>query len=278
MQIIRSKNELQKLVAVLRSSGKTIGFVPTMGALHAGHLSLLDMAKCNADITITSVFVNKAQFAPNEDFAKYPRDEAGDLAKLAAANVDFAYLPQQHEIYPENFSTTISIGAIGQILEGKFRPHFFDGVALVVTKLLLQVAPDIAIFGEKDYQQLIIVRKLVQELDIPVKILAAPIMREPDGLAMSSRNIYLPEDKRAIAAKLYQTLIDVMQKLQNGVAVRDALNFGKDQLLSFGFEKVDYIELCNAQDLTNMDRPEQSARLLATARLGGVRLLDNVAV
>jgi len=278
MQIIRTKLELRESINAFKSSGKTVGFVPTMGALHDGHLSLLDIARSKADIVVASIFVNPAQFAPHEDFDKYPRTQQSDLEKLQSCAVDIAYLPSVAEIYEENSSTKISVGEIGQKLEGSFRPHFFDGVALVVTKLFMQVAPSIAVFGEKDFQQLVVIKKLVRELDIPVEIIGAPILRENDGLAMSSRNIYLPVVERKIAANLYKILNEVKEKLLAGDEVRTALIWGKNQLLAAGFEEVDYIELCDINGLNSLDILKKPARLLATARLACVRLLDNIEI
>jgi len=278
MQIIRTKSKLRKTIKAIKSAGKTIGFVPTMGALHDGHLSLIEHARSKADIVVASIFVNPAQFAPHEDFDKYPRTPQSDVEKLQGCKVDIAYLPGVAEIYGENPSTKISVGAIGQKLEGAFRPHFFDGVALVVAKLFMQVSPDIAVFGEKDFQQLVVITKLVRELDIPVEIIGAPILRENDGLAMSSRNIYLPVAERKIAANLYKILNEVKEKLLAGSEVKAALLWGKNQLLAAGFEQVDYIELCDINGLTPLEKLEKSARLLATARLAGVRLLDNIEI
>ncbi len=278
MHIIRTKSELRKAISALRKNGKTIGFVPTMGALHDGHLSLVDIARKKSDAVISSIFVNPAQFAPHEDFDKYPRLEQSDLAKLEANAVDVAYLPSVAEMYAEGFSTSISLGAIGKTLEGVTRPHFFDGVALVVSKLFMQVMPDVAVFGEKDYQQLMVIKKLVRELDIQVEVIGAPICREEDGLAMSSRNVYLPADKRPIAANLYKILNIVKEKLLAGEAVDRALSWGKNELLNVGFEQVDYLELYHAHTLTSLTTLQEPARLLATARLSGVRLLDNIGV
>jgi pantoate--beta-alanine ligase len=278
MQIIRTKSEIRNIISSLKKDGKTIGLVPTMGALHDGHLSLVDIAKNKADIVVVSIFVNPAQFAPNEDFDKYPRNEESDVALLKASGVDIVYLPSIDEIYIENSSTNISIGDIGKELEGAFRPHFFNGVALIVTKLFMQITPDVAIFGKKDYQQFIIIKKLAMELDIAVEIIGAPICRESDGLAMSSRNIYLSKERRAIAPALHKTMQEVAKKLQDGGDVEQALLWGKSKLLEVGFDRVDYIEIRNADNLTPISTLQNSSRLLAVAVLGGVRLLDNIEV
>ncbi len=278
MQIIHTKKELKSAIKAQRDAGKIIGFVPTMGALHAGHLSLVDIAKSKADIVVVSIFVNKAQFAPHEDFAKYPRPLQSDIAMLQTCGTNIAYLPLMQEMYPEDFSTSIDIGLPGQILEGAFRPHFFAGVMLVVSKLFMQIAPDIAVFGEKDYQQLVLIKKMVAELDIPIEIIGAPVLRENDGLAMSSRNIYLSKEAREIAANLYKILLDVKEKLRIKGAAAPALSWGENALLKAGFEQVDYLVLCNAKTLQQLPVLQKPARLIATARLGGVRLLDNIAV
>lgn len=278
MQIIRTKADLKKTISTFNKSGKTIGFVPTMGALHDGHLSLVDIAKSRSDIVIVSIFVNPTQFAPNEDFDKYPRNEQSDLEKLSARLVDIVYLPSVTEVYSDHSSISLSVGDIGNELEGAFRPHFFGGVALVVTKLFMQVAPDIAVFGEKDYQQLIVIKNLVRELDIPVEIIAAPVCREKDGLAMSSRNVYLSADNRIIAANIYKTLLTIKEKLLLGNEVEQSLQWAKSELLAGGFDQVDYIELRDAKTLMPIVAAQQVARILVAARISGVRLLDNIEV
>lgn len=276
MQTIKTIPELRTAISRLRKKGKTIGFVPTMGALHEGHLSLVDIAKNNSDIVVASIFVNPAQFAPNEDFDNYPRSEQEDLKMLAEKSVDIAYLPTRAEMYPEHASLNISVGEIGKHLEGIARPHFFDGVALVVTKLFMQVTPDIAVFGEKDYQQLIVIKKLVNELNIPVEIIGAPICREQDGLAMSSRNIYLNEQQRQLAPRFYKTLCIIKEKLNGGEDLQQAISWGKEELIKCGFDAVDYIELCHKETLLPIKKYGSPARILAVVRLGGIRLLDNI--
>jgi pantoate--beta-alanine ligase len=278
MQIIRTISDLRTELNKYRKNSETIGFAPTMGALHAGHMSLIDIAKKNADKVVVSVFVNPAQFAAHEDFDKYPRPESADLAKLEGQNVDVAYLPTREELYKPGFDIKISVGDIGQELEGLTRPHFFDGVALVLTKLFMQVEPDVAVFGEKDFQQLHVIRKLVDSLDIPVKIIGAPIMREADGLAMSSRNIYLSEAQRKIAPALYQTLQEIRDKIKQGDDVEAALEWGRAIIVGRGFDKVDYLELRDSESLKRVTDIKKSARLLATAYLGTVRLLDNIEI
>ena len=278
MKIIKTISELRAAVKSHRANGKTIGFVPTMGALHAGHLSLIDIAQKKADIVVCSIFVNKAQFAPNEDFDKYPRQDEEDLAKLKGMKIDIAYLPSQEQIYPEGSSLSVSVGDIGKQLEGEARPHFFDGVALIVTKLFMQVSPDITVFGEKDYQQLVIVKKIARELDVPVEIIGAPVCREEDGLAMSSRNIYLSAEQRSIAPNLFKILCSVKEKINNSQDILDSINWGKEKILASGFESVDYLELRDAETLDVASDASKPSRLLVVARLGGIRLLDNIAI
>lgn len=277
MQVIRTKSELRKTIVEFRKQGKTIGFVPTMGALHDGHLSLVDIAAGKADIVVMSIFVNPAQFAPNEDFDKYPRNEKSDLAKLQGKRVDIVYLPSIEEVYVPGASVAIAVGSIGKELEGVARPHFFDGVALVVTKLFMQVMPDFAVFGQKDYQQLVVIKKLVRELDINVEIIGAAICREGDGLAMSSRNVYLSPVQRAVAQNLYKIMNLVKEKIIAGGDVAAALKWGAGELVKSGFESVDYLELRSADTLMPVSSGG-NARLLAVARLGGIRLLDNIEI
>lgn len=277
MHIIRTIPALRQHVQSLRTQGDTIGFVPTMGALHEGHISLVKQARNAAKRVVVSIFVNPAQFAPHEDFDAYPRQEAADLAKLEAVGVDVVYLPAREVMYPQSFDISFKTGAIGQQLEGVARPHFFDGVALVVTKLFMQVQPDIAVFGEKDFQQLHVIRKLVSALDIPVQVLGGEIIREENGLAMSSRNAYLSEAERTIAASLYATLQTIVMRLRAGENITDTLAWGTQHLQETGFARVDYLELRDSHTLAPTHNPD-GARLLVAAYLGKVRLLDNVAV
>jgi pantoate--beta-alanine ligase len=276
MEVVRSRQALTQAIRALRVLGKTIGLVPTMGALHNGHVSLVGLGLRHAQAVVASIFVNPAQFGPNEDFSRYPRTEQEDLEKLKAAGVSIAYLPAVDEMYPQGFATYISAGKIANELCGVFRPGHFDGVATVVTKLLMQASPDSAIFGEKDYQQLHVIRQVVRDLDIAVRIVGAPIMREKEGLAMSSRNRYLSESERVTAAVLYRTLQQAASKLREGRRAESVIKDAKNALQKAGFTKIDYIELRNAQTLL----PTYSApgRLLAAAWLGNTRLIDNVEV
>lgn len=278
-RVVRTFTALQQAVRRLRQARRTIALVPTMGALHHGHLSLVRLAHRRARCVIVSIFVNPTQFAPSEDLASYPRDLDGDLATLAGAGVDLVWAPATETMYPAGFATSILPGGPATVgLEDKFRPHFFAGVATVVVKLLLQCRPDIALFGEKDYQQLKVISAVTRELDLPVKILAAPIVREADGLAMSSRNAYLSATERARAPTLHRVLADSAAKIARGGDLADVVADGRAAIERAGFA-LDYLEARNADTL----KPVASAahdplRLLVAARLGRTRLIDNVAV
>jgi pantoate--beta-alanine ligase len=256
--------------------GKRLALVPTMGALHAGHLSLVEHAKTLADTVAMTIFVNPKQFGPNEDFAKYPRALENDINLAEKAGVEIIYAPDVDDLYPEGYSTSVSAGPLSTQLCGKFRPGHFDGVATVVSKLLLRAMPHVAVFGEKDYQQLCIIRRVVDDLDIAVDIVGAPTVRESDGLAMSSRNTYLTASERAIAPKLYDTLVNtgrdiIMGNITPKAAIADATKL----LTALGF-KVDYLELRDSDTLSPMDDFEPPARLLVAAWLGKTRLIDNI--
>lgn len=262
-----------------RQKGKTLALVPTMGALHEGHLNLVRLAQQKADEIVVSIFVNPTQFAPHEDFASYPRTLDEDLAKLNELNVDHVYVPDVHDLYPAGPRTTVKPGLIASKLEGQYRPHFFDGVATVVNKLISGLGPDIAIFGEKDFQQLMVVREMVEDCRLPCQIVGAPTMREDDGLAMSSRNQYLDQEERAKAVGLHATLLDLRSRLRSGsLPVAQAPVFGAQMLLQLGFEKVDYVNLVDLPDLDNARTYKPGQRLLAAAWLGSTRLIDNIEV
>lgn len=278
LPVARSVASLRQTVADWRKDGLRIGFVPTMGALHAGHLSLVERAKERADRVIVSIFVNPTQFGPTEDFSKYPRQEASDAARLAAFGVDVLYSPSVEEMYPAGAATTVSVGVVTERLEGVFRPTHFAGVATVVAKLLNQVQPHVAVFGEKDYQQLLVVKRLVADLDIDTEIVPGPTVREADGLAMSSRNAYLSEEDRAIAASLPATLNFVATQLRSGVDAGPILEAGRARLLKAGFREVQYLDLADAATLAPLERADRPARLLVAALVGATRLIDNVAV
>lgn len=278
LPVLRHTHELRQLVQQWRRQGQKIALVPTMGGLHDGHLSLVRLAKQHANRVIVSVFVNPTQFAPHEDFDSYPRNEERDWHKLGTAHADAMYAPDVAGIYPEDFATRVEVAGVAQTLEGISRPHFFSGVTTVVAKLFLQTLPDMAVFGEKDYQQLLVIKKLVRDLNFPIAIIPAPIMREPDGLAMSSRNVYLDTQERVAAPHLYAVLKDMAKDLSAGREIEETVQKGWGRLEKQGF-RVDYLEVRDAETLTPAEhRLEKPARLLAAVYLGQVRLIDNVAV
>lgn len=277
--IVRTIPDLRKVTAKWRGAGHRVALVPTMGALHAGHMSLVDLAKKNANKVVVSIFVNPTQFAPHEDLARYPRDEVGDMRKLAGAAASLVWSPTVEEMYPEGFSTTVKAGSAAGDLEGTFRPHHFNGVTTVCCKLFNQVMPDVAIFGEKDYQQLTVLRQMVRDLDMPLKIIAAPTKRENDGLALSSRNAYLSAAERAIAPALFAAISEAALEIASGMPTDIAASDAAAKLLAAGFTKVDYIEVRDAETLAPADEAnERPLRLLAAAWLGKTRLIDNVPV
>jgi pantoate--beta-alanine ligase len=273
--IVRTIHTLREQVAKWRKAGESIALVPTMGALHEGHLSLIALAKAKADRVVVSIFVNPTQFGPREDFKAYPRDEAGDLEKLGAAGVDIVFAPEAAEMYPEGFKTQLKIGDLTEGLCGASRPNHFNGVATVVAKLLMQCGPDVAIFGEKDYQQLLVIKQLVRDLNIPVEIIGAPIVREVDGLALSSRNVYLSPEQRKIAPLLHQTIAGVAADLAQGRGCDDAVVAARFKLDAAGF-RVDYVAVRDPDTLQPLSGPVKRARVLAAAYLGKTRLIDNV--
>jgi pantoate--beta-alanine ligase len=279
LRVVRTLPALQRAVARLRQAHQTIALVPTMGALHQGHLSLVHLARQRARSVIVSIFVNPAQFAPTEDLASYPRTLDADLAALAGSGAGLAWVPATEIMYPAGFATRIVPGGPASVdLEDKFRPHFFAGVATIVAKLFLQCRPDIAIFGEKDYQQLKVITSLASDLDLPIKILGAPIVRESDGLAMSSRNSYLSAGERAVAPTLHRVLADCADKIARGAQLAPVIEQGRTTIEHAGFV-LDYLEARNADTLRPI-APAQDGpiRVLVAARLGRTRLIDNVAV
>ena len=272
-EVVTSVAALRAALAAFKPG--RIGMVPTMGALHEGHVSLVRAARAASDRVLVSIFVNPAQFAPHEDFASYPRDLEADLAKLSDA--DLVFVPATNEIYPDGYATSISVGGPSAGLESDFRPHFFSGVATVVGKLLIAAMPDIALFGEKDYQQLLVVRRLVRDLALPTEIIGAPIVREADGLALSSRNAYLSADERKIAGRLNVILKDVIARARSG-DLRAAEAAGVTALKEAGFDPVDYVAIRDAESLGVIDTLARPARVLAAAKVGRTRLIDNMAV
>jgi len=277
--VARSVASLRAVIADWRKQGLKVGLVPTMGALHSGHLSLVDLAKTKVDRVIVSIFVNPTQFAPNEDFGAYPRTEAADAEKLAGHG-DLIFAPTAEEMYHPGFSTTVSVAGVSAPLEGQFRPTHFAGVATVVSKLLIQALPDLACFGEKDWQQLAVIRRMVEDLDIPVEILGGAILREADGLAMSSRNVYLSESERKAAGQLNVVLRETAAKVAGGAIIADATREGVDRIRALGFDHVDYLEVRDAASLEIFPsgHPTAPARILVAAKIGRTRLIDNMPV
>lgn len=277
LPILRSVAELRAQVKQWRADGLSVALVPTMGALHEGHLSLVQLGLENAARVITSVFVNPTQFGPNEDFEQYPRNEKKDAALLHDAGAHAMFAPSVAEMYPDGASTTVHVDGLTDCLCGPVRPGHFDGVATIVTKLLLQCLPDVAIFGEKDYQQLLVIQRLARDLDIPVKILGAEIVRERDGLAMSSRNAYLKGDERETALALIKTLRAIADKAMVDRQHLDSFRaWGEAEIRMAGFDRVDYLDIRDAETLEELDYLDRPARILVAATLGKTRLIDNI--
>ncbi|MBI4184638.1 MAG: pantoate--beta-alanine ligase [Proteobacteria bacterium] len=281
-EVARTEAALRERLGAWRRGGARIGLVPTMGAIHAGHLSLVDLARARAQRVCATIFVNPRQFGPSEDFAAYPREEESDLAKFAARGVDLVFAPEPAEMYPQGFATSVTVAGLGEALEGASRPGFFTGVATVVTKLLILAAPDVAVFGEKDYQQLLLIRRLVADLSLSVEIVGAPTVREADGLACSSRNAYLSGAERARAPALFRTLRAASREIVSGRPAAEATIWGRESLVEAGFARVDYFEARDAATLAPLAAGWRyggsAARLLAAATIGRTRLIDNVAV
>jgi pantoate--beta-alanine ligase len=275
--VVRSVPALRKITSRYRAKGETVALVPTMGALHDGHLSLVRAAHRRAKRVIVSIFVNPAQFAPTEDFKTYPRSFNADLGMLAALKVDLIWAPTVSVMYPDGFSTKIApAGPALAGLEDKFRPHFFGGVATVVSKLFLQATPDFAIFGEKDYQQLKVVTRMARDLDLPLRVIGVPTVREKDGLAMSSRNAYLSPEDRKTAPLLYRVLKDIAAAVKSGTPPGTATAQGRGRIEQAGF-KLDYLEARHAETLAPIESAKDGPiRLLVAARIGTTRLIDNI--
>jgi pantoate--beta-alanine ligase len=276
--VARTVADLRAAIAGWRAAGDSVALVPTMGALHDGHLSLVARGHTSADRVIATIFVNPTQFAAGEDLASYPRREARDFALLGEAGVPLVFAPSVEEMYPEGFATTVTVAGVSEGLCGDHRPGHFAGVATIVAKLLLQALPDVAIFGEKDYQQLQVIRRLTRDLDIPVRIDGAPTIRESDGLAMSSRNAYLDADQRRAAPAIHRTLSTTATRIKAREPAPAVLADGIAALKAAGFGPIDYLEWRDAETLAANPSPGRPTRLLAAAWLGKTRLIDNVAV
>ena len=278
-KIVRTIEGLRRETAKWRNDDLTIAIVPTMGALHEGHLTLVAEGREHADRVIVTIFVNARQFGANEDLSRYPRDETGDVAKLAAAGAHLIFAPSADEIYGENFATTVALkGPAKANLEDKFRPHFFDGVATIVAKLFIQSGADFAIFGQKDYQQLQVVTRMARDLDMPIEVIGVPTVRAPDGLALSSRNQYLTKTERLQATAIYKSLNQAAEKIRQGTDPQKAMRAASRSLTTLGF-KVDYVTARNTETLAvPISHSDEPLRLLAAAWIGKTRLIDNIEV
>jgi len=276
--IVRTLAELRAQTAIWRKADETIGVVPTMGALHQGHLSLARAARTQCDRVIVTIFVNPKQFNDPKDLENYPRTEEEDARKLESIGVDLIYVPEPDQIYPDGFATTVSVSGLTDMLCGESRPGHFDGVATVVSKLFLQTLADFAFFGQKDYQQLQIVRRMAADLNIPIEVIGCPTIREEDGLAMSSRNLLLSDRSRIKAPVLAEVMEEMREMLAAGAKLSEIGPEAEARLLAAGFNKIDYLELRDGDGLARMETAKPGARLFAAAWLAGVRLIDNIAV
>ncbi|WP_020401259.1 pantoate--beta-alanine ligase [Kordiimonas gwangyangensis] len=276
--IVRTVAALRETVNAWKREGLRVGLVPTMGALHHGHLSLVHAIGEKADRVIVSIFVNPTQFGVGEDFEKYPRTEVEDCRKLETTPASLVFAPNAAEMYPKGFASSVSVSGISDRFEGALRPGHFDGVATVVSKLLLQSMADVAIFGEKDYQQLAVIRRFVADLNIPVEIMGGTLIREDDGLAASSRNVYLNAEERVIAGQFNVILRQLVRDVEGGANLRVAEDTAKQALMDAGFLSVDYVSVVDCETLEPLAHLNGEARVIAVARLGGVRLLDNMAI
>mgnify|MGYP006421266651 CR=1 FL=1 len=278
IEVVRTVDALRKHVGYWRAQNFSIGLVPTMGALHAGHMALAERSLETTDRTVATLFVNPKQFGEGEDLESYPRDEASDGGRLEEAGVHLLFAPDVDQMYPPNFTTGVKVGGLGDILEGTYRSGFFDGVATVVSKLLNQAGADKAFFGEKDYQQLQVITRMARDLNIPTVIEGVPTIREEDGLALSSRNVYLSPEERRAAPVLYRTLCEVASKVNSGGDISQLENWGREQVLAAGFSSVDYFSVLDGETLEPFAASSRPGRVLVAAKLGRARLIDNVPV
>lgn len=276
LEIVYSIDDLRAKVASWRKHDLSVGLVPTMGCLHEGHVSLVNRSLAENDRTCVTIFINPRQFGPGEDLDSYPRDQKADARVLEQCQAHLLFAPSIQEMYPEGHVTTVSVPGIGDLLEGELRPGFFKGVVTVVTKLIFQVLPDSVYFGEKDYQQLCVIKQMKKDLNIPAEIIACPTIRDKDGLALSSRNSYLTEEQRALAPELYRALTQTAEHFHSSRNISEAASTGSMALLKSGFSKVDYIAICKPNSLSPADNNSKIVRVLGAAWLGGTRLIDNI--
>ena len=276
--MVRDVDSLRRRIAAWRRDHLKVALVPTMGALHKGHVALMQRGLQQADRVVATIFVNPKQFGPSEDFSAYPRQENADFDMLAKAGVHLLYAPEVGTMYPDGFATAVRVAGLSDVLDGAHRPGHFDGVATVVTKLLLQAGPDIALFGEKDYQQLAIIKRLQTDLNIPVDIIGVATQRDADGLALSSRNAYLTAEERKKAPALYAAIGAAAKAIAGGADIAPSLAAAKDQIAAAGFGKIDYVEARHADTLLPLTSAAEPGRVLAAAQLGRARLIDNVAI
>lgn len=275
---LTTEQEAREQVKKWKTAGETVALVPTMGALHKGHLSLVDFAKRYADRVIVSIFVNPTQFAPHEDLDAYPREEKQDVEKLSQKGVDAAFVPSVDEMYDSNALTEVSVNKLTEVLCGAFRPTHFAGVTTIVSKLFMIITPDIAVFGEKDFQQLQVIKKMTKDLKIPIEVLGAPLLRESDGLALSSRNMYLTAEQRQIAGKLNQVLKSVIVRVKDGEEVESSCQWGEGRIKELGFDSVDYLEIRDEETLSLAKDISKQCRIFAAAKIGETRLIDNMPI
>jgi pantoate--beta-alanine ligase len=278
LQTVRTVTELRRVVGAWQGAGERVSLVPTMGALHRGHLALVERGHALCPRVVASLFVNPTQFGPNEDFSRYPRDEAKDAALLAGVGCDLLYAPDVAQMYPDGFATSVDPGPIAERQCGPFRPGHFAGVATVVSKLLLQSQADVALFGEKDFQQLQVIRRVARDLDIPVTIEGVPTVRESDGLALSSRNVYLTPEQRSVAPALYRTLAEMARRIEAGESITAVSAAGLETLRGASFTGIDYLDVADAETLRPLERLDRPGRILGAVWLGKTRLIDNVAL
>ena len=277
---LRTLSELRDVLATHRRAGRKIGFVPTMGALHDGHVSLVETARNACDVTVVSIFVNPTQFAPGEDLDTYPRTEEADIARLQAVGTDIVYLPSVEEMYPDGSVTNVRVEEMSDLLDGEHRPHFFYGVATVVARLFIHVQPDLAVFGEKDYQQLQIIRRMGRDLGFPIEIIGGETVRDADGLAQSSRNTYLKPDERRCANAMSAALHRAATRISIGVPVGTALEEARARIIAAGFDKLDYVSAVDPLTLKDLSdapiEPGFEGRILGAGWMGATRLIDNM--